>query len=102
MSQPLSTGDFRWEDYDKLARSIPEHLIDSPEGYILEVDLESPKELHETHNAYPPAPKRMVVQQEWMSEYQNGLGKGVVPTEVVNLVTNLHNKERYVLYYHNL
>ena len=56
VSQPLPTGDFQWEDYDKLAESSLEHPIDSPEGYILEVDLESPKELHEENNAYPPAP----------------------------------------------
>ena len=46
------------------------------------MDLESPKELHEEHNAYPPAPERMMVQKEWMSEYQFGLGNEVVPTEV--------------------
>ena len=58
MSQPLPTGDFRWEDCDKLAESILEHPTDRPEGYILEVALESPKELPEEHNAYPPAPER--------------------------------------------
>ena len=52
MSQLLPTGDFRWEDCDKLAESILEHPIDSPEGYTLEVDIESPKELHKEHNAF--------------------------------------------------
>ena len=102
MSQPLPTGDFRWEGCDKLAESILEHPIDSPDGYILEVDLESPKELHEEHNAYSPPPERMMVQKEWMYEYQYGLGNWVVPTEVKKLVPNLHNKERYVLHYRNL
>ena len=69
MSQPLPTGDFRWKDCDKIAESILEHRV-------LEVDLESLKELHEEHNAYPPAPERMMVQKEWMSEYQYGLGNG--------------------------
>ena len=100
MSQPLPMGDFRWEDCDKLAESILERPIDSPEGYILEVDLESPKELHEEHNTYPLAPERMMVQKEWM--YQYGLGYGVVPTEVEKLVSNLHNKKRYVIHYRNL
>ena len=79
LSQPLPTGDFRWEDCDKLAESIPEHPIDSPEGYILEVDLESPKELHEAHNAYPPAPERMVVQKEWMSDIWHYFRYGLNP-----------------------
>ena len=54
-------------------------------------------------NSYPLAPERMVVQKEWMSEYQhNLLGVGVAPTEVEKLVTNLRNKDRYVLHYRNL
>ena len=52
------------------------------------------------HNAYPPAPERMTVKKEWMSEYQHGLiGAGV---EVEKLVPNLYNKNRYVLHYRNL
>ncbi len=47
---------------------------------------------------YPLAPKRMVVQQEWMSEYQFGLlGVGEAPTEIEKLVPNLRDRERYVL-----
>ena len=101
MSQPLPTGSFRWVDHEAgLAETIADHPADSPEGYILEVDLEYPEELHETHNAYPLAPERMVVRKEWMSEYQHGLiGAGV---EVEKLVPNLRNKSRYVLHYRNL
>ena len=104
MSQPLPVRDFRWvEDCEQLAGTIVEHPTDDPEGYILEVDLEYPEELHDTHNAYPLAPERMVVPKEWMSEYQhNLLGVGVAPTEVEKLVSNLRNKERYVLHYRNL
>ena len=77
---------------------------ESPEGYILEVDLKYPIELHDAHNVYPLAPERMVVQREWMSEYQHNLtdGIGVAPTEVEKLVPNLRDKDRYVLHYRNL
>ena len=68
MSQYLPTGGFQWvDDCQQLAKTIAEQPADSPEGYILEVDLEYPEDLHEAHN--PLAPERMVVQKEWMSEY---------------------------------
>lgn len=84
MSQPLPRGGFRWEkDFQSLEKTIANHPADSPEGYILKVDLEYPVELHDMHNAYPLAPERMVVQKEWMSAYQHNLiGKGMAPTEV--------------------
>lgn len=39
MSQPLSTGAFRWkEDCKQLAKTFADHPADYPEGFILEVD----------------------------------------------------------------
>ena len=101
MSQVLPTGGFRWvkeAGLHELAARVSDHRADDPEGYILEVDLEYPHELHDEHNAYPLAPERMVVQEEWMSDYQHDLlGVGMAPTQVENLVPNLLNKERFVL-----
>ncbi|KAK3765304.1 hypothetical protein RRG08_027310 [Elysia crispata] len=104
MSQPLPTGGFRWvEDCDGLVGTIKDQPADGPEGFILEVDLEYPQELHDEHNAYPLAPERMVVQKKWMSEYQHGLlGARVVSAEVEKLVPNLRDKNHYVLHYRNL
>ena len=51
MSQPLPTGGFKWvEEPLRLAEIIAEHPADSLEGYILEVDLEYPAELHDAHD----------------------------------------------------
>ena len=104
MSQPLPTGGFQWvDDCDRITETIIEHPTDSHEGYILEVDLEYPGELHNVHNSYPLAPERMVVKTEWMSEYQHELlDVGVASSEVEKLVPNLYNKNRYVLHYRNL
>jgi len=100
MSQPLPTGGFHWvKDCGKLADSVENLPADCPEGFILEVDLEYPEELHDEHDAYPLAPERLVVQKEWLSDYQLGLQSG---TEVEKLVPNLRDKERYVLHYRNL
>ena len=61
MSQSLPTGGFEWvEKPDEV--SIQDHPDDAPKGYILEVDLEYPAELHDAHNEYPLAPERLQVQ----------------------------------------
>ena len=56
--------------YEKLA--TPE---DSDIGLILEVDLEYPQELHESHRDYPLAPTSEVVPKEWLSNYQRDLAE---------------------------
>ena len=57
MSQPLPVRKFKWvENVDNL--QIMNHQADSDKGYILDADLEYPKELHHTHNSYPLAPER--------------------------------------------
>ena len=53
-------------------------------GYILEVDLEYPKELHDLHNDYPLAPERITV------------------NKVEKLIPNLEDKKKYILHYKNL
>ncbi|XP_076298346.1 uncharacterized protein LOC143217694 [Lasioglossum baleicum] len=55
MSQPLPHRDFRWvEDIDNFnVESIP---IDSSVGYILEVDLEYPRDIHDAHADLPFCP----------------------------------------------
>ena len=104
ISQYLPTSGFRWvDDCQQLTKTIAEHPADGPEGYILEVDLDYPEDLHDAHNSYPLAPERMVVEKGWMSEYQHSLlGVGDAPTDVQKLVPNLCNKSRYVLHYRNL
>ena len=71
MSQPLPTGGFRWPDGKEINDFDVQNVSDnSKKGYILQVDLEYPKELHDEHDSYPLAPERLKVNLEWMSKYQ--------------------------------
>ena len=76
----------------------------SPIGYLLEVDLEYPDELHEFHNDYPLAPKKLAVFCDMLSKYCKKIA-GEYTTKVGDvkiLVPNLGNKANYVVHCRNL
>ena len=51
MSQPLPTGGFKWVDVNP--NEISELATRTDKGYILEVDVSYPKDLHDSHNGLP-------------------------------------------------
>ncbi|KAG5883795.1 hypothetical protein JTB14_036672 [Gonioctena quinquepunctata] len=54
MSQPLPFGGSKWADTNIDVTMIPD---DSSVGYILRVDLEYPKNIHDLHKDFPPTSK---------------------------------------------
>ena len=77
---------------------------DSSTGYILEVDLEYPKKLHDIHNDYPLAPEKINIPKEWLSDYCLKIANAhnITTGTVKKLVPNLMNKNNYVIHYRNL
>ncbi len=77
MDKPLPVKDFKWIKEEELGgwKSIP---------CILEVDLEYPDDLHDSHNEYPLAPEKLKIDK------------------VDKLVPNLNNKTKYVLHHETL
>ena len=73
-------------------------------GYFLEVDLEYPNELHELHNDYPLAPKKLAVSNGMLSIYCKNIADeyDIKVGNVKKLIPNLGNKTKYVLHYRNL
>ena len=75
MSQPLPAGGFKWVDVN------PNELATrTDKGYVLEVDVSYPKELHNPHNDLPFVCERMEI---------NGVEK---------LVPNLRDKKNYIIH----
>ena len=78
MSQPLPAGGFRWVDIkpDKISKLAKRES----KGYLLEVDIRYPKELHDSHNDLPFMCERIKI------------------SGVEKLIPNLYDKKRYVMH----
>ena len=105
MSQALPVDGFRWLEESEIdSLHISDIEDDNESGYILEVDLEYPKELHDLHNEYPLAPEKMKVTENMLSPYAKNLLKELKlkGTSTEKLIPNLNSKEKYVVHYRNL
>ena len=80
MSEKMPTSGFEWSEERHLEKLTEDENL----GYVLEVDLEYPEELHEAHNGYPLAPEVMKIRK------------------VNKLTPNFFAKEKYVLHHRNL
>jgi len=84
MCQSLSYADFRWVDTSNF--NVMDIALDSPIGYILEVDLEYPQHLHDAHTDLPFCPTRDKLSGKRQDK----------------LLATLYDKKRYVIHYRNL
>ena len=83
MSQPLATREFCWVEFieDRDPKTIVEKLVVKKDyGYLLEVDVRYPRNLHNYHNVLPFMCGNMKI---------NG---------VERLVPNLYYKRKYVIH----
>ena len=86
MSEPQAVNGFEWlEDLSKIDEDfIKNYNKDSVKGYILEVDVEYPKILHNLHSDLPFLPERMKIDK------------------CNRLVCNLYDKKSYVVHIRSL
>ena len=101
MSHCLPYSGFKWlnqkETSDFCLNSISEN---SSIGYILEVDLEYPSELHDLHNDYPLAPEKLEISQNMFLKYCLNIANkyGTKIGGVNKLVPNLGNNSKYAVH----
>ena len=86
MSQKLPVGGFKWnKNMLKFNKDfIKNYDEDNDKGYIFEVDVEYPKNLHDLHRDLPFLPERMKI---------NKCNK---------LVCNLYDKDNYLVHIRSL
>ena len=106
MIQKLPYRSLKWED--KITEDDIINYENGRTGFILEVDLEYPKELHDLHNDYPLAPEVMNVKSNMLSEKQveiykliNG-SKEPKDEKTKKLILNLNDKSKYVVHIRTL
>lgn len=85
MAEMLPISDYKWAK-NISAAEIMETEDESDTGYMLEVDLEYPQELHDIHNDYPLCAEHMEIGD----------------AKHKKLLLNLHDKKNYVLHYRTL
>ena len=96
MNQYLPYGRFKWlrkKEINKFnLKLVKENRSD---GYIFEVDLEYPSELHDLYNDYPLAPEKHEINQNTLSKYCCDIADkyGIKIGGVNKLVPNLRNKK---------
>ena len=68
------------------------------------VDFEYPKEVYDIHNDYPLAPEKINIQKEWLSDYCSEIAneQNITIVSVKKLVTNIKDKNNYLIHYRNL
>ena len=105
MSQKLPEKTFKWMSKQQLQNfDVTKVNDDADKGYILEVDLEYPAEIHSLHNDLPVAPEQRKVTEYELSPYSAELKTKLQLKGKPNskLIPNLYNKTKYVIHYVNL
>ena len=70
MIQYLPYSGFKWLNQKEISDFFFNSVSEiSSIGYILEVDLDYPSELHDLHNDYPLAPETLEISQNMLSKY---------------------------------
>ena len=84
--------------------NLGNYKADGKKGFILEVNLEYPQELHSLHDDYPVAPEKIKVSNGMLSEYCKRIAEKykILIGQVNRLIPMLRDKEKYVLHYWNL
>ena len=109
---PLPLNDFEFTDQKwepeiepQFIQKVLDTSDESSVGYIVEVDLSYPDELHDLHSDFPLAPMKQKVESCWLGDYQEELlcdMKMNAPPSTNKLIQTLFPKKNYILHYQTL
>ena len=105
MMQCLPYKDFKWiKVTDKHINKVLNKKDTSLHGYILEVDIYLPDELHNKQSNFPIFPKKLTVTKDMLSQQQIGDTKdfNIKICTTKKLIPNLFPKKNHIAHYRNL
>lgn len=105
MSQPLPKGGFRFLKKNEIEKfDIFNVAEDGQKGWLMSVDLEYPKTLHDLHNDFPLALEKKHItndqlspyaKQLWLRQHPSASGKMTGRGKQEKLITDLCDKKQY-------
>ena len=103
MCKKIPYDNFQWHYTQITEKKVMKYSDDDEVGYILEVDLEYPKEIHDLHKDYPMAPEIMCINEDMLSSAQKEIHKYYYDKEAGDektnkLVLNVMDKKKSVLH----
>ena len=100
MSEYLPYKGFKWLNQKEISGFCLNSISkNSSIGYILEIDLEYPSELHDLHSDYSLTPEKFEISQNTLSNYCFSIADkyGIRIGGVNKLIPNLGYKSKYVV-----
>ena len=109
---PLPLNNFEYTDGNwdpEIQKAFIQSVLETPDdsdiGYVLEVDLLYPDELHDLHSDFPLTPTKQKVDACWLGDYQEELLNDMqmnAPPSSNKLIQTLFPKKNYILHYQTL
>ena len=98
-SLPTDGGSF-FTEFQETQEWVDQICAETEKGYILEVDMDYPAEIHDLHCSYPLAVESMAVTEEMLSPTMAAMMKAVGRklSGEPKLIPNLYDKKNYVLH----
>ena len=96
MSAYLPQGDFKWNNDEWTKEKILALKDETDIGFMFEVDLHYPEELHDLHNGYALAPINMQIKNNHLNEWQKEDRK---ESKITKLCTSFEDKQKYGVNY---
>jgi hypothetical protein len=96
MSAYLPQKDFKLNEDEWSVKKVLELKPDAKTGFLFEVDLHYPQELHDLHNGYALGSENIIIENDMLNTWQQ---EGRKNSKISKLTTSFHDKIKYGVNY---